>query len=40
MSPTHKHRLVGIILLMLASMAAAYLVVMALRENVHFFLIP
>ena len=40
MSPIHKHRLVGIILLMLASMAAAYLVVIALRENVHFFFNP
>lgn len=40
MSPAHKHRLVGFMLLMLASMAAAYLVVMALRENVHFFFNP
>ena len=40
MSPTHKHRLVGFVLLMLASMVAAYLVVMSLRENVHFFFNP
>ncbi len=40
MSPKQKHRLVGLILLIIASMATAYLVVMALRENVHFFFNP
>ncbi len=40
MSPTQKHRLVGSLLLIIASIAAAYLVIIALRENVHFFFNP